>query len=100
MIEYDALPKSDLPLSFLPGRKYGLCLVLDTADGRLVVLDSQGFGNSDPFIKNLDWEHIPTEYRIGTEVHGYEVFARLAIDFLKELIVRTASWMEVISREV
>jgi hypothetical protein len=93
-IEYDALPKSALPLSFLHGRKYGLCIVLDTADGRLVVLDSQSFGNSDPFIKNFDWEHVPTEYRIPTKFYSYEVLGRLANDFLKELIVRTAQFDE------
>jgi len=64
--------------------------VLDTADGRLVVLDSQGYGNKDPFIKNLEWEHIPTEYRISTKFYHHEVYARLANGFLKELIMRTA----------
>ncbi|PMD51298.1 uncharacterized protein K444DRAFT_707411, partial [Hyaloscypha bicolor E] len=76
MIEYDAIPQSAAPLSVIPGRKYGLSIVLDTADGRIVVLDTQGPGNSDPLILNQNWEKMPEEYRIGTKYYGTEVFAR------------------------
>ena len=82
MIEYDAIPQSAVPLSVIPGRKYGLSIVLDTADGRIVVLDTQGPGNSDPLILNQNWEKMPEEYRIGTKYYGTEVFARLGNDFL------------------
>ena len=91
MIEYDAVPKSAVPLSFISGRKYGLSIVLDTADGRAVVLDTQGFGNSDPRILNQNWEKMPFEYRIGTKYYDNEVIARLANDFLKELSIHTVT---------
>ncbi|KAE9366948.1 hypothetical protein N431DRAFT_487404 [Stipitochalara longipes BDJ] len=91
MIEYDAIPKSAIPLSFITGRKYGLSIVLDTANGRLVVLDAQGSGNRDPLILNQNWEKMPFEYRIGTKYYDNEVSARLANDFLKELIVHTVT---------
>lgn len=91
LIAYNAIPKSAIPLSFIPGRKYGLSIVLDTADGRLVVLDTQGPGNRDPLILNQNWEKMPFEYRIGTKYYEYEVFARLGNEFLKELIVHTVT---------
>src|SRR5450756_567588 len=91
MIEYDAIPKSAIPLSFIPGRKYGLSIVLDTADGRIVVLDTQGPGNRDPLMLNQNREKMPDEYRIGTKYYGFEVFARLGNDFLKDLIVHTVA---------
>jgi hypothetical protein len=90
MIEYDALPKSAIPLSFLPGRKYGLSLVLDTSDGRMVVLDTQGGGISDPFLGNFGRANVPRKYRVRRNYYGYKVFARLGNEFLKDLIINTA----------
>ena len=53
------------------------------------MLNTQGFGTSDPKILNQNWEKMPFEYRIGTKYYGNDVFARLANDFLKELIVQS-----------
>jgi len=90
MSTYTAIPKSAIPLSILPSRKPGLAIILDTSDGRLTVLDTQSFGSADPLIRNLDWENIPTQYRVGTYYYGYEVFARSAKEFLRELTISTA----------
>jgi hypothetical protein len=90
MVKYDAIPKSAIPLSFIPRRIYGLSIVLDTADGRIAVLDPRRGGNHDPLILNQNREKIPDEYRIETKFYGNSVPARLGNDFLKDLIVHTA----------
>jgi hypothetical protein len=91
MIEYDGLPKTAIPLSYIRYRRYGLALVLDTASNRIVVLDTQGFGSKDPFFNRFESSKWPLHYKLpGTKFYGYEMHARLAPDLLREFIHLTS----------
>lgn len=91
MMEYDILPKTAIPLSYIRYRRYGLALVLDTASNRIVVLDTQGFASKDPFFNRFESSKWPLHYKIaGTRFYGYEMHARLAPDLLREFIHLTS----------
>lgn len=96
MLEFEALPRSAIPLSIIRPQgynRYGLVIVLDTASNRIVVLDTQGGGgwNSDPFFSSFAWDTMPREYKINGVFYGQEnMHGRLAQDFLSDIILRTA----------
>ncbi len=91
MSEFEALPKTAIPLSYIRYGRYGLVLVLDTATNCIAVLDTQGPGSRDPFFNRFESNNWPLHYKLpNTKFYGQEMHARLAPDLLREFIHLTS----------
>jgi hypothetical protein len=91
MASFEAIPKTAIPLSFLRFQRFGLVLVLDTTSNRIAVMDTQTAGSGDPFFNRFESNKWPLHYKIPkTKFYGREMHARLAPDFLRDLIHLTS----------
>ena len=91
MRQFEALPLTAIPLSTIRSPQYGYALVLDTASNLIMILDTQGQGNKDPFFNQFDRDKVPEFFRIPkTKFYNQEVSARLAPDLFQDFITQTA----------
>lgn len=94
----DLYPKSAFALTMVRGGMYatGDAIVIDVESNRAHIICTQGDGNHDPFF-TPGWGYnelhkIPRGYKIRTAFYGPEIqWARVARDFLTDLILKTAS---------
>ena len=73
--------------------QYGLAIFLDTVTNRIVILDAQRdpTHNSDPFFEKFHY-NFPMQYKILRPYcpEQQRMYARLALDFLQDFILKTA----------